>query len=78
MEVSATDTRKKGQKRSNVDAFDAKELNKVQIVSGSVEPQGTSYIGNPLVVPDLCVGVEASLAPLADSEWDTVKYLRMF
>ena len=50
MEVSVTDTRKKGQKRSNVDAFDAKEQNKVQIVSGSVEPQGTSDIGNPLVV----------------------------
>ena len=51
MEVSVTDTRKNSQKRSNVDAFDAKEQNKVQIVSGSVDLQGTSRIGNPLVVP---------------------------
>ena len=63
--------RKKGPKRSNVDAFDAKEQNKVQIVSGSVDLQGTSHIGNPLVVPESCADVETSLAPLADSERDT-------
>ena len=71
MEVSVTDTRKKGNKRSNVDAFDAKDQNKVQIGSGSCDLQGTSHLGNPLVVPELCVDVEASLAPLADSERDT-------
>uniref|UniRef100_A0A8C4PWI4 Uncharacterized protein n=1 Tax=Eptatretus burgeri TaxID=7764 RepID=A0A8C4PWI4_EPTBU len=75
MEVSVTDTRNKGQKRSNVDAFDAKEQNKVQIVSGSVDLQGTSHIGNPWVVPESCVDVETSLVPLADSERDTENVL---
>ena len=37
-------------------------------MSGSPEPQGTSDIGNPLVVPESCADVETSLAPLADSE----------
>jgi len=32
MEISVTDTRKKGQKRTNIDRFDVNEQNKVQIV----------------------------------------------
>ena len=75
IEVSVTDTRKKGQKRSNVDAFDAKEQNKVQIVSGSQDLQGTSHIGNslvvPQVVPEVCASAEVSLAPPADFVRDT-------
>ena len=45
---------------------------------GTSKFQGTSDIGNPLVVPESCTDVETLLVPLADSERDSSVSLYVF